>query len=74
MSRSEYCYVALSNGKPVAGFTVKYEMLRWAELNPGVLSFDVYRCRYDPMHPTAVGMGTLAHLLDKDKETKNEQS
>lgn len=38
MARSTYVYVLLDNeehGKPVAGFTVKWEMVLWITRHPG---------------------------------------
>jgi hypothetical protein len=35
MARSTYVYVVLRGGEPVAGFTVKHELLTWLEHHHG---------------------------------------
>lgn len=56
MARSTYVYVVLDHVGPVAGFTVKHEMVTWLERNPG--EYLIYRLS-DGGHRPAIVMTDL---------------
>lgn len=45
MARSAYTYVVILDGRPVAGFTVRHELVDWlSRQGDGVLDLAVWRC------------------------------
>lgn len=53
MARSTYVYIVISDDKPVAGFTVKHEMVTWLLNNQG--KYTIYRLS-DGGHSTSAEM------------------